>query len=151
MELCPKPRQWRRPYSRADIVKEINKEIIDITVAKIDAKLSGNEKASSKAKAKLSYIENNFTANLEKYEKQETVLVEGNSYTKSDTQTAFMRMKEDHTLNGQLKLAYNTRISKQNQIILYYAINQNPIDTKTLKPHLENFEHTFGKKVFKNL
>ncbi|SHH85749.1 hypothetical protein SAMN05444481_1355 [Flavobacterium frigidimaris] len=54
--------------------KEISKEIIQKTVAKIDAKLSGNEKASSKAKAKLRYIKNNFTANLEKYEKQEAIL-----------------------------------------------------------------------------
>ena len=131
--------------------KEISKEVIQKTVAKIDAKLSGNEKASSKAKAKLRYIKNNFTANLEKYEKQEAILGERNSYSKTDTEATFMRMKEDHMLNGQLKPAYNTQISTQNQIIVHYTIHQNPTDTKTLKPHLENLEQTFGKKIFKKL
>lgn len=131
--------------------KEISKEVIQKTVAKIDAKLSGNEKASSKAKAKLRYIKNNFTANLEKYEKQEAILGERNSYSKTDTQATFMRMKEDHMLNGQLKPAYNTQISTQNQIIVHYTIHQNPTDTKTLKPHLENLEQTFGKKIFKKI
>lgn len=131
--------------------KEISKEVIQKTVAKIDAKLSGNEKANSKAKAKLRYIKNNFTTNLEKYEKQEAILGERNSYSKTDTEATFMRMKEDHMLNGQLKPAYNTQISTQNQIIVHYTIHQNPTDYKTLKPHLENLEQTFGKKVFKKL
>lgn len=131
--------------------KEISKEAIQKTVAKIDARLSGNEKASSKAKAKLRYIKNNFTANLEKYEKQEAILGERNSYSKTDTEATFMRMKEDHMLNGQLKPAYNTQISTQNQIIVHYTIHQNPTDYKTLKPHLENLEQTFGKKIFKRL
>ena len=82
--------------------KEISKEVIRKTVAKIDAKLSGNEKASSKAKPKLRYIKNNFTANLEKHEKQEAILGERNSYGKTDTEATFMRMKEDYMLNGQL-------------------------------------------------
>jgi transposase len=131
--------------------KEISKEVIEKTVAKIDAKLSGNHKASSKAKAKLRYIKNNFTANLEKYEKQEAILGERNSYSKTDTEAAFMRMKEDHMLNGQLKPAYNTQISTQNQVIVHYTIHQNPTDTKTLKPHLEDFEQSYGKKIFKKL
>ncbi|KUJ59426.1 hypothetical protein AR687_23070 [Flavobacteriaceae bacterium CRH] len=46
--------------------KEISKEVIQKTVAEIDAKASGNGKANSKAKAKLRYIKNNFTTNLEK-------------------------------------------------------------------------------------
>ena len=30
-----------------------------------------------------------------------------NSYSKTDLEATFMRMKEDHMLNGQLKPAYN--------------------------------------------
>lgn len=33
-----------------------------------------------------------------------------NSYSKTDIEATFMRMKEDHMLNGQLKLAYNVQI-----------------------------------------
>jgi transposase len=131
--------------------KEISREVIEQTVAKIDAKLSGNDNASSKAKAKLRYIKNNFVANLEKYKQQEVILKERNSYSKTDTDATFMRMKEDHMLNGQLKPAYNTQISTENQIIVHYTIHQNPTDTKTLKPHLENLEQTFGKNALRNL
>ena len=131
--------------------KEISKEVIQKTVAKIDAKLSGNDKASSKAKAKLRYIKNNFVANLEKYDRQEAILGNRNSYSKTDTEATFMRMKEDHMQNGQLKPAYNTQISTENQIIVNYTMHQNPTDTKTLKPHLDNFEQTYGEEIFNEL
>lgn len=131
--------------------KEISKEVIEKTVAKIDAKLLGNDKASSKSKAKLRYIKNNFVANLEKYEQQEAILGERNSYSKTDTEATFMRMKEDHMQNGQLKPAYNTQISTENQIIVNYTMHQNPTDTKTLKPHLEKFEQTYGVEIFNEL
>ena len=131
--------------------KEISKEVIQKTVEQIDAKLSSNENASSKAKAKLRYIKQNFEKNLEKYQEQEAILGERNSYSKTDTEATFMRMKEDHMLNGQLKPGYNAQISTENQIIVHYTMHQNPTDTKTLKPHLENLKETFGKEVFKEL
>ncbi len=40
--------------------KEISQEVIQKTVKQIDTKLSGNEKASKKSKAKLRYIKQNF-------------------------------------------------------------------------------------------
>ena len=57
------------PNPEATGFKEISKEVIEKTGAKIDVKLSGNHKVSSKAKAKLCYVKNNFAANLKKYEK----------------------------------------------------------------------------------
>ena len=60
-----------------------------------------------------------------------------------------MRMKEDHMQNGQLKPGYNAQISTENQIIVNYTLHQNPTDTKTLKPHLENLKETYGEEIFK--
>ena len=131
--------------------KEISKEVIQKTVEQIDAKLSGNGKATSKAKAKLRYIKQNFEKNLQKYEEQEAILGDRNSYSKTDPDATFMRMKEDHMQNGQLKPGYNAQISTENQIIVNYTLHQNPTDTKTLKPHLENFKETYGEEVFKEL
>lgn len=131
--------------------KEISKEVIQKTVAQIDAKLSGSDKASTKAKAKLHYIKQNFEKNLQKYENQEAILGERNSYSKTDTDATFMRMKEDHMRNGQLKPDYNAQISTENQIIVNYTIHQNPTDTKTLTPHLENLKETYGKEVLEAL
>ena len=78
----------------------------------------------------------NFEKNLQKYEEQEAVLGERNSYSKTDPDATFMRMKEDHMQNGQLKPGYNAQISTENQIIVNYTLHQNPTDTKTLKPPL---------------
>ncbi len=74
--------------------KEISKEVIEKTVFRIDQKLSGNSNSSKKSKAKLNYIKKNFASNLEKYEQQQTILGPRNSYSKTDTDATFMRMKE---------------------------------------------------------
>ncbi len=131
--------------------KEISQEVILKTVEQIDTKLSGNEKASKKSKAKLRYIKQNFEKNLRKYEEQEAILGERNSYSKTDPDATFMRMKEDHMQNGQLKPGYNAQISTENQIIVNYTLHQNPTDTKTLKPHLENLKETYGEEIFKKI
>jgi len=39
------------------------------------------------------------------------VLCGRNSYSKTDTDATFMRLKEDHLQNGQLKPGYNWQIS----------------------------------------
>ncbi len=131
--------------------KEISQEVILKTVKQIDTKLSGNEKASKKSKAKLRYIKQNFEKNLRKYEEQEAILGERNSYSKTDPDATFMRMKEDHMQNGQLKPGYNAQISTENQIIVNYTLHQNPTDAKTLKPHLENLKETYGEEIFKKI
>jgi hypothetical protein len=54
-------------------------------------------------------------------------------------------MKDDHMLNGQLKAAYNWQISTSEQFIVNYSLHQNPTDTLTLKPHLQQFETLYQK------
>ena len=56
-----------------------------------------------------------------------------------------MRMKDDHMRNGQLKPGYNLQISTNDQYILHYSLHQNPTDTRTLIPHLKEFEKAYGK------
>ena len=115
--------------------KEISKEKIRQTVESINQKLKGSKtadnKGSTKAKAKLNYIKNNFERNLEKYEQQEEILKDRGSYSKTDKDATFMRMKEDHMKNGQLKAAYNVQISTENQFVLNYTLHQTPTDTTT--------------------
>ncbi len=134
---------------------KISKEKIRETVESIDRKLSGSDtpdkNGKAKAKAKLRYIKNNFEQNLEKYELQEEILGERGSYSKTDPDATFMRMKDDHMGNGQLKPAYNPQISTENQFILHYSIHQQTTDSTTLPDHLEGFKETFGEEVFAGL
>lgn len=123
----------------------INKESVKATVEKLNKVLADNDKVDKKVKAKLRYINKNFPVNIEKYEQQEAILKTRNSYSKTDTDATFMRMKEDHMLNGQLKPGYNVQISSSNQFIVNYTIHHNPTDTTTLKAHLEQHQNSFGR------
>lgn len=73
--------------------KTIDKEKIKHTAKKIEQIISKNPKASPRAKAKLRYIQKNFLENLDKYEEQEKILQDRGSYSKTDPDATFMRMK----------------------------------------------------------
>jgi len=89
-------------------------------------------------------VEKDFLPRKRKYESQRALLGVRNSYAKTDTDATFMRMKEDHMLNGQLKPGYNVQIGTENGFVLGYDIFPNPTDTRTLKPHLENMNRRLG-------
>jgi transposase len=95
-------------------------------------------------KKKLSYAKKHWPQKMKEYEEMEAVLGERNSFSKTDPDATFMRMKEDRLQNGELKPAYNTQISTNNQIITNYSIHQSPGDFKTLQPHLESFKEAYG-------
>lgn len=123
----------------------INPESVNATVEKLNTLLAGNDQADKKVKAKLRYINKNFPGAIAKYEQQEAILGERNSYSKTDTDATFMRMKEDYMVNGLLKPGYNVQISTSNQYIVNYTIHPNPTDTLTLKAHLQQHESSYGK------
>ncbi|MGG1314150.1 transposase [Cohnella laeviribosi] len=72
-----------------------------------------------------------------KYEQQKACFGDRNSYSKTDPDATFMRMKEDHMKNGQLKPGYNVQMATENQFVLFYSIHQRPTDTRCFIPHME--------------
>ena len=86
-------------------------------------------------------VKEDFSVRAEKYEKYQETFEGRNSFSKTDTDATFMRMKEDHMKNGQLKAAYNLQIATENQFVLHYDVFSNPTDTKTLLPFLETYPH----------
>ena len=67
-----------------------------------------------------------------------------NSYSKTDLEATFMRMKEDHMLNGQLKPAYNVQIAVENYFIVHGYVSNDRTDYNTLIPVLEKHQKAFG-------
>ena len=67
-----------------------------------------------------------------------------NSYSKTDLEATFMRMKEDHMLNGQLKPAYNVQIAVENYFIIHGYVSNDRTDYNTLIPVLEKHQEAFG-------
>ena len=122
---------------------QIDPEKVRQTINQIDEALKDKE-VDKKVKQKINYAKKNWPEKLEQYEQQEKILKGRNSYSKTDPDATFMRMKEDHMRNGQLKPGYNAQISTNDQIITNYTIHQNPTDTRTLKPHLESFKNEYG-------
>lgn len=59
---------------------------------------------------------------------------------KTDQDATFMRMKEDHMRNGQLKPAYNVQHGVDAEYIVWVDVNQRPTDARTLIPFLESVE-----------
>lgn len=123
---------------------KVNTENVEAAVDKLNKVLANKEGIDKKMKAKLKYVTKHFPENIAKYEEQEAILGERNSYSKTDPDATFMRMKEDHMLNGQLKPGYNVQISTSNQFIVNYTIHPNPTDTTTLAAHLGQHESSFG-------
>ena len=59
-----------------------------------------------------------------------------NSYSRTDTDATFMRMKEDHMRNGQLKPGYNVQIAVNSEYITGLEVFSDRTDVKTLRPML---------------
>lgn len=121
----------------------VDPEELRKTVELIDQALK-DKPVPSKVKQKVNYAKKNWPDKLKEYQQKEQILGSRNSYSKTDPDATFMKMKEDHMRNGQLKPGYNTQISTNNQIITHYSIHQNPTDTRTLIPHLQSFEQAYG-------
>lgn len=94
-------------------------------------------------KKKLSVANREYPTRLAKYQQQEQLLNGRNSYSKTDPDATFMKMKEDKMNNKSLKAAYNVQISSNNQFIVNYGIYQNPGDTLTLPSHLDNYNQLY--------
>jgi len=67
-----------------------------------------------------------------------------NSYSKTHIEATFMRMKEDHMLNGQLKPAYNVQIAVENYFIVHTYVSNDRTDYDTLIPVLKKHKKAFG-------
>ena len=69
-----------------------------------------------------------------------------NSYSKTDHDATFMRMKEDSMRNGQLKPAYNVQHAVDSEYIVWASISSQRADTWTFKPFLSEMEEKLGFK-----
>jgi len=129
--------------SNQAVLEDIDTTLLKETLAKLNTKL----KQSSKTVAKqIETLQKEHLPRLEKYENQLNILGDRNSYSKTDTDATFMRLKDDHMQNGQLKPAYNAQISTEEQFITHYSIHQTAADTTTLEEHLDTFENTYKQQ-----
>lgn len=121
---------------------EVSAENVEKTVKKINEVLA-DKKVNQQLKKKLKAAEK-YADRLKAYAEKEEILAGRNSYSKTDEDATFMRMKDDHMKNGQLKPAYNIQFSTNNHIVTHYSIGQTTSDTTLYKAHLEGFKDRYG-------
>mgnify|MGYP000784817077 CR=1 FL=1 len=82
---------------------------------------------------------------LGEYDDKLSILGDRNSYSKTDKDAPFMRMKEDAMNNGQTKPGYNLQIGTENQFILDFGLFQTPGDSLTMIPFYNSFHNRYGR------
>ena len=116
--------------------------------AELNASLSDARKEKTEEAKKKRKIAKELDAHrekLEEYDKHLETLGERNSYSKTDNDATFMRMKEDAMNNGQTKPGYNLQIATENQFITNFALFPNPTDTLTYIPLMRLYYKRYGK------
>ncbi len=137
--VCKEELGDRTPLTHQDISSDKIEGLVD----EIDKALEGQE-VDTKVKAKIKRAKKAWKEQLERNESNAEKMGERNSMSRTDEDASFMRMKEDHMGNGQLKPAFNVQISTEDEIISNYTIHQTTSDTTTYKEHTEQFADMYG-------
>lgn len=132
-------RQERTP----EALPVIDSTLLHEKVSALNKRLSVMNKAEVK---QVKQLQEDYLPRLEKYESQLDKLGNRNSYSKTDESATFMRMKEDHMKNGQLKPAYNIQIATENQFVTNLGVFQRAGDTATLLSMLKDFSGSYNKQ-----
>ena len=125
------------------VPEELTAEEVTKRVERIKEKVDADNLGKEERKA-LKQIETDSVPRMNRYREQLETMGPRNSYSKTDPDATFMRMKEDAMLNGQLKPGYNVQISTENQFITNFGIYQRPTDTLTMISYLESFKARYG-------
>lgn len=125
------------------VSEELTAEEVAKRVERIKEKVDADNLSKEERKI-LKQIETDAVPRMNRYKEQLETMGSRNSYSKTDPDATFMRMKEDAMLNGQLKPGYNVQISTENQFITNFGIYQRPTDTLTMISYLESFKNRYG-------
>lgn len=120
-------------------LKRLRKKLCRIRQEEGIAFVHGTGRRKTRLQKALETLET-YIAKLKEYNKKLYVCGERNSYSKTDPDATFMRMKEDAMLNGQLKPAYNLQHGVDSEYITWLDISPRPTDTRTLIPFLKDME-----------
>lgn len=118
-------------------VKELKKLRKRLYALKGDEEfVQGKGKRKSPLQKAIETVEN-YLARLKQYNDYNHSFGERNSFSKTDRDATFMRMKEDHMKNGQLKPAYNVTLAVDAEYIVGIMASQERSDMGTFIPMME--------------
>ena len=121
-----------------NIAEELNRSLENKPATK------EQEEKSKKLKKQIKQL-NEHADKLSEYDEKLRILGDRNSYSKTDHDATFMRMKEDAMNNGQTKPGYNLQIGTENQFILDFGLFQTPGDPLTMIPFFNSFLYRYHR------
>lgn len=95
------------------------------------------DKNLSKAHTRLRKITEKELPKVRKYAQQQHTLGDRNSYSRTDPDATFMRLKDQSPFDKLLAPAYNLQMGTQNQYILGYSLHSNAADKVNMADHLD--------------
>ena len=128
------------PEVLTEIADELRQSLSELP----DPKNKEARKAVGEKKKQVRQIEQ-MRDKLCEYDTHLDTMGERNSYSKTDPDATFMRMKEDAMNNGQTKPGYNLQIATEHQFITDFGFFHNPTDTLTMIPFLTSFSDRYGR------
>lgn len=130
-------------------VKKLRKKLYALKQSENVVFVHGIGKRKSPLQKSIETLED-YLRRLKDYNQKIHICGERNSYSKTDYDATFMRMKEDAMGNGQLKPAYNLQHGVDSEYITWLTIGPQPTDTTTLIPFLTDAEDHLKFK-YKNI
>lgn len=91
-----------------------------------------------------------YLAKLKRYTQSIHIAGDRNSFSKTDHDATFMRMKEDAMKNGQLKPAYNIQFGTDAEYIVWISAGPQCTDTTMLIPFLEGLRQN-QKRIYEKI
>ena len=124
-------------------VKKLRKKLYAMKESENIEFVHGTGKRKSLLQKSIETLEG-YLDKLKEYTKKLHICGERNSYSKTDPDATFMRMKEDAMGNGQLKAGYNLQHGVDSEYVVWVRVGPERTDTTTLIPFLENLNGQLG-------
>lgn len=129
-------------------VKKLRKKLYELKKLEGIEFVHGCGKRKSPLQRSIEKLEE-YLSKFKEYTKKVYTCGNRNSYSKTDVDATFMRMKEDAMKNGQLKPAYNVQHGVDSEYITWLTVGPQPTDTTTLIPFIKNMEENLNFKYLK--
>ena len=129
-------------------VKRLRKKLYSLKAEEGIKFVYGSGKRKSPIQKSIEKVDQ-YLQRLKDYTQKIHICGDRNSYSKTDKDATFMRMKEDYMKNGQLKAAYNLQHGVDSEYITWLTVGPQPTDTVTLVPFLKSMEENLKFKYKK--
>ena len=129
-------------------VKRLRKKLYTMKIEENIEFVHGSGKRKTPLQRSIEKLEE-YLNKLKEYTQKIHICGERNSYSKTDKDATFMRMKEDAMGNGQLKAGYNVQHGVDSEYITWLTVGPQPTDTTTLIPFLTSMEENLKFKYKK--